>query len=265
MGRDFTNRGVEEREDFFAAMPPLELKKLMFKMVAGVRGQRRRRRLLEIKLMFIDVRKAHLNAVCGEEEWVELPAEFWEHERFARLKRWLYDMRKAAAVWEEDYAKRKEAEGCRKGNGAPTVVYNAKTEVRAVVHGDDFTFSKARHELDKMLVKMEKWYDIKNRCTMGSGEAEIKEVTNLERAVRWTEEGIEYEAAEVHRTKLMKAEGVEEASNTVVGPAVKMSGGREVLDEVSLRENWVQKEFRSSSARLSYLGRIGVISSTRGR
>ncbi len=32
----------------------------------------------EVKLMFIDVRKAHLNAVCEEEEWVELPEEFWE-------------------------------------------------------------------------------------------------------------------------------------------------------------------------------------------
>lgn len=32
----------------------------------------------EVKLMFIDVRKAHLNAKCDEEEWVELPEEFWE-------------------------------------------------------------------------------------------------------------------------------------------------------------------------------------------
>ena len=27
----------------------------------------------EVKLMFVDVRKAHLNAKCDEEEWVELP------------------------------------------------------------------------------------------------------------------------------------------------------------------------------------------------
>ena len=57
-------------------MPPLESKKLMFRMVAGARGQRRRKKLEEVKLMFIDVRKAHLNAVCDEEEWVELPEEF---------------------------------------------------------------------------------------------------------------------------------------------------------------------------------------------
>ena len=78
-------------------MPPLESKKLMFRMVAGVRGQRRRKGLAEVKLMFTDVRKAHMNAMCEDEEWVQLPEEIWEHGRYAKLKRWLYGMRKAAA------------------------------------------------------------------------------------------------------------------------------------------------------------------------
>ena len=30
----------------------------------------------EVKLMFVDVRKAHLNAKCDEEGWVELLDEF---------------------------------------------------------------------------------------------------------------------------------------------------------------------------------------------
>ena len=68
VGRDFKARDAEEREDLFAAMPPLEPKKLMFSMLAGMRGQRRRKGLAEVKLMFIDVRKAHLNARCDEEE-----------------------------------------------------------------------------------------------------------------------------------------------------------------------------------------------------
>jgi hypothetical protein len=117
VGRDFKKRGVEEREDLFAAMPPLESKKLMFRMVAGVRGQRRRKGLMEVKLMFIDARKAHLNAVCEEEEWVELPEGCWDLGRHARLKRWLYGMRKAAAGWEEDYARRMVEDGFRRGMG----------------------------------------------------------------------------------------------------------------------------------------------------
>ena len=41
----------------------------MFRMVAAVRGQRRRRGLEEVKLMFVVVKKAHLYARCEEEEW----------------------------------------------------------------------------------------------------------------------------------------------------------------------------------------------------
>ena len=72
VGRDFKVKGVEEQEDLFSPMPPLESRKLMFRIVAAVREQRRRKGLEEVKLMFINVRKAHLNARCEEEEWVEL-------------------------------------------------------------------------------------------------------------------------------------------------------------------------------------------------
>eukprot|EP00974_Lingulodinium_polyedra_P062883 6070082-Lingulodinium_polyedra.AAC.1 len=84
-------------------------------MVAGERGRRRRRGLDEVKLMFID-------------EWVELPSEFWKRGRYARLRRWLYGMRKAASGWEEDYAEKLKAEGFARGVGAPTVFYNAATQ-----------------------------------------------------------------------------------------------------------------------------------------
>ena len=40
-----------------------------------VREKRREQGHDEVKLMFVDVRKAHLNAKCDEEEWVELPDE----------------------------------------------------------------------------------------------------------------------------------------------------------------------------------------------
>ena len=38
-------------------------------------------------LMFVDVKKAHLNALCDEEEeqWVELLEEFSRHGKYARF------------------------------------------------------------------------------------------------------------------------------------------------------------------------------------
>ena len=43
-----------------------------------------------------------------------------------------------------EYAEKLESEGSRRGKGAPTVLFNAKTAVRLVVYGDDFTYSSRR-------------------------------------------------------------------------------------------------------------------------
>ena len=68
-------------------MPPLEAKKALIAFVAGVREKRRAQGHDELKLMFIDVQKANLNAKFDEEEWVELPDEFEKFGRYAKLKR----------------------------------------------------------------------------------------------------------------------------------------------------------------------------------
>ena len=57
--------------------------------------------------------------------------------------------------------------------------HNKGTEVRVVVHGNDFTFSGTKVELDRMRRKIEELYDINDIGTMGGGEGEIKEVTIL--------------------------------------------------------------------------------------
>ena len=53
-----------------------------------------------MKLTFVDVKKAHLNARCGEDEekWVDLLEEFSRYGNHARLRRSLYGMRQAASV-----------------------------------------------------------------------------------------------------------------------------------------------------------------------
>ena len=63
----FKPRREGPRDDLFAAIPPLEAKKALFALfacVAGVREKRREQDQDEVKLMFIDVKKAHLNVKC---------------------------------------------------------------------------------------------------------------------------------------------------------------------------------------------------------
>eukprot|EP00973_Karenia_brevis_P025849 3566988-Karenia_brevis.AAC.1 len=51
--------------------------------------------------MFIDVKKANLNAECKEDVYLELPEECNCPIGFCgKLQRWMYGMRQAAAAWE---------------------------------------------------------------------------------------------------------------------------------------------------------------------
>ena len=145
---------------------PLEAKKALFANIAGVREKRREQGRDEMKLMFIG---AHLNAICDEEEWIELLNEFKKFEKYAKPKRWLSGRRKAAFGWEDDYAQRLVNDGLQRGRAASAVFHHPKTHVRVVVRGDDFTLTATELELRKMRSRVCEWYDVKARGIIGSG------------------------------------------------------------------------------------------------
>ena len=95
-----------------------------------------------MKMMFIDVKKAHLNAERGQDDiYVELPSEAGaEPGMCGLLKRWLYGMRGAAQGWETEFTKRLESIGFVRGKSNPVVFYRPADGTSLVVHGDDFTF-----------------------------------------------------------------------------------------------------------------------------
>ena len=144
-------------------------------------------------------------------------------------------------------------DGFKRGVGAPVVFHNPRTGVRLVVHGDDFTFSGTRRELEVIRERMKEWYEVKDRGIMGSGGDEIKEVEILGRRIRWTREGIEYEGDGSHRRALMEEMGLGQDSNAVGCPAERPEGRPSGDDEVELREA-ERRGFRSMAAKLNYIG-----------
>eukprot|EP00973_Karenia_brevis_P080481 11165961-Karenia_brevis.AAC.1 len=62
--------GDKDRDDLFAETLPLEAKRMLMSRAMTRRQDGRRR-----KLMFIDVKKTHLSAVCQEEVYLDLPQE----------------------------------------------------------------------------------------------------------------------------------------------------------------------------------------------
>ena len=210
VARDFKPKHEGPSDDLFAAMPQLEAKKALFAIVAGVREKRRTQGHEEVKLMFVDVKKAHLKAKCEEEEWVEVPNEFKNFGRYAKLKS-VHGMRKAASGWEDDYARRLVKDIFRRRRAAPTTFYHPKPQVRVVVHGDDFTFAGTEPELKKIRAKMCEWYDVQVRGVLGSGKRDVREIEILGRKLTWTEEGLEYECSDKHRPAFWEGLGLNES------------------------------------------------------
>ena len=252
--RDFKPKGDSGRCDLFAAMPPLEAKKLLFRMAALGRRQWRRGRWRKQKIMLIDVTKAHLNGRVPEDihAYVELPdGTCW------RLKRWLYGMRPAASYWEADYAERMEAVGFIRGKAAPTVFHNPRTGVRCVVHGDDFTFTGCDIDLADMAKEMKSWYELKVRALVGDEDGDDHEATILNRTIRWSHGVFEYEADPKHVKILMEELGLNVESKGLEAPAERMDVEKgwspEDDDESELMDSSDARKFRSIAARMNYL------------
>ena len=147
------------------------------------------------KVMFIDARKAHLNPKCEEDVYIELPEECgWGKEWCGKLNYWLYGFRPAAAAWEKHYAELLEGVGFERGNACGVIFYHEGRDISLAVHGDDFTFCGLEEDLTWIQGLLRSWFDIKVRAIMGEDAEDDKEVTILGRVVRWTDQGIEFEA-----------------------------------------------------------------------
>ena len=73
MAPDFKGND-KNQDDLFASTPPLEAKKALFRMAAIRMTERPGRRTM--KMLFVHVEKAHLNAGYKQEDiFVELPSE----------------------------------------------------------------------------------------------------------------------------------------------------------------------------------------------
>ena len=197
-----------------------------------------------MKLLFIDVKKAHLNAKLEENEYVYvwLPEEAEAKLKCGRLKRWLYGMRNAASSWERDYSEKLVSEGYVRGRATPTTFYNREKDARCVVHGDDFTFLAEEEELQRMTKLMTEWYEIKVRAMMGPDAKDDKEVVILGRTVRWLEDRNEYEADGKYAKMICEEMGLSEWSKYLDGLAEKDDGADDEGDEELNKEEATEYE-----------------------
>ena len=104
------------------------------------------------------------------------------------------------------------------------------------VHGDDFTTVGPKSALDNFVVKLRTKYELKEAARLGAGEGDDKEARVLNRIVRWTSEGLEYEADPRHVEIIFKQLNIGECK--VVSTLGTREEGRAKLGDQ--RNDWIK-------------------------
>ena len=90
------------------------------------------------------------------------------------------------------------------GEASPCCFYTETGDVACVVHVGDLTFEGPPDALKTIAENMQMFWIINVRATLGPDASEDKEVSILNRVVRWTEDCLLYEADPRHVEKLLR-------------------------------------------------------------
>ena len=120
--------------------------------------------------------------------------------------------------------------------------------LKVMVHGDDFFAGGKIENLRWMREQIEAKYEIKSEIISGM-EGYAKEMNVLNRSIRWTENGIEYEPDKRHATEIIRGLGLENARaiGTPAEPNVNVDENDAAL------EGSQATAYRSIAARCNYL------------
>jgi hypothetical protein len=247
VARDFRDKKKKDREDLYAATPPIESQRCLCSEATRKRDDGKIK-----KMLYIDVRKAHLNPPCKVPTYIDLPKEAGHGlGKCGRLNFWLYGFRPAGQAWETDYSEKMLSEGFVKGLSCPVVFRHEGRDLDCVVHGDDFTFLGFDEDLDWIELKMRKWYEIKIRGRLGPEPKDDKQIVILGRIVKWHGWGITWQADPRHRRLVCEHYGFTDSTKPIVVNGVKETE-EEIEGEDILLDDEESTHYRAICARMNF-------------
>ena len=208
---------TDERPDLFAATPPLESLKYVLSLCASTEEGPEPHRILSV-----DVKRAYFYAPAKRPIFIELPVEDrhpGEEDMVAQLNLSLYGTRDAAQNWTQEYTRALKAAGFTTGKTSPCNFYHKATGMALSVHGDDFIVSGTEAALEWLKEFFQTRWDVKSTI-LGPESHQAQEIKVLNRSIRWTARGVEYEADPRHRLVILKELGLEgcKSVTTPYGP-----------------------------------------------
>ena len=246
-------------ESFFAPTPPLESIRLVISLAAtDLPGQelhdRRPDSEMRTQVSVMDIARAYFNAKVDPNDaiYVDLPNEDPDKKRglCGMLLRHMYGTKAAGDGWHHNYSTTLVAMGFERGDASTCVFRHVERRISCSVYGDDFTSEGPKKNLDWLKEELEKHYELTESARLGPGPNDAKEGKILNRIIRWTDEGLEYEADPRQSEKLIEQLGLSGANSTAT-PGLKVTAeqiaSEEPLDQLK------HKAFRGVAARANYL------------
>ena len=197
-------------ESIFSATPPLETLRALISKAAsedpkGVSDP--------LKILLIDVSRAHFYADATRDVYIELPAEDPRSQdgvSCGKLLKTMYGTLDAAEHWAEHYAGVLRDAGFRQGKASPCHFYHAAHDVWILVHGDDFFCVGRKAGLQHVHKTLAAEYELKIQ-TIGPQPGDDKSMKVLGRIIIYTSGGIECEADPAGHLEVVEALGMSTA------------------------------------------------------
>ena len=246
-------------DPIFAPAPPLEAVRTIFSIAAtDLPGEDAHDRdpesEMRTQVSLMDISRAYLSAHTDPDKptYVALPRE---HEGSSRgmcglCLRHMYGTRKAGDGWHCEYSGTLIEMGFDVGVASPCTFFHKAKSLRCAVYGDDLTTVGPKKYLDEFKANLEARYELKELARLGPGAGDDKEGCVLNRLVRWTARGLEYEADPRQCERLVKDLKLAGAKS-VVTPGVKVS--LQQLGEDEPLEASKHSPFRAVAARANYV------------
>ncbi len=256
VAREIRRRG---EDPIFAPTPPLESLRTVISLAAtdlvgATPHDRRPHSETRTQISFIDVSRAYFCASTDPDKlsYVELPDEDDDHRKgmVGLLLKHMYGTRAAAMGWHSEYSGTLIDSGFVPGTASACVFYHPERNLTCSVHGDDLTTTGTKRDLDWFKQQLEAKYEITEAQRLGPGPNDHKEARVLNRLVRWTDHGLEYEADPRQCEKLLRDVKLDGAKS-VGSPGVKPSMEQIESDRPLPADK--QSPFRAVAARANYL------------
>ena len=187
--------------DLFAATPPVEYIRFLLSCVASSQWSAQ-----PTRLMVQDVSKAYFFADATRRVFVEIPEEDFEpgdEHRCALLLKSLCGTCDAALNRAECYTSKLLNIGFSKGASSPCTFHHATRNIKLVVHGDDFVSEGSAFNLAWLDASLKKEFIMKSQV-LGPDKGETRELTILNRVIRWTDQGLSWEPDARHAEAIIR-------------------------------------------------------------